>query len=66
MCISGFLGCRKENEYDYSYLSKILYFLPSKLLIYGKKDKIVNAMLDNIGINYKYYDDFHILSKGVI
>lgn len=66
ICISSFLGCKKENKYDYSYLSKILNFLPSKLLIYGKEDKNVNAMLDNMGINYKYYNDFHKLSKGVV
>ena len=66
ICISSFLGCKKENKYDYSYLSKILNFLPSKLLIYGKEDKNVNVMLDNMGINYKYYIDFHKLSKGVV
>lgn len=66
MCISGFLGCEKADEYDYSYLSKILFFFPSKLLIYGKEDKNVNCMLNNMGINYNYYVDFHRLSKGVM
>ena len=63
MCISSFLGCVKNNEYDYSYLEKILYFLPSRLLIYGKEDLIVNRMLDNMGIDYKYYIDFHRICK---
>lgn len=66
MCISGFLGCETIKKYDYSYLIKILYLLPSKLLIYGKKDKNANEMLDTMGINYRYYIDFHKLSKGVI
>ena len=67
MCISSFLGCTKNNEYDYSYLEKILYFLPSKLLIYGKEDLEVNRMLNTMGIDYKYYVDFHRLcKKGVI
>jgi hypothetical protein len=67
MCISSFLGCTKNNEYDYSYLEKILYFLPSKLLIYGKEDLKVNRMLNTMGIDYKYYVDFHRLcKKGVI
>lgn len=66
ICISSFLGCKREDKYDYSYLLKILNFLPSKLLIYGKEDKNVNKMLDAMGIDYKYYVDFHRLSKGVI
>lgn len=63
MCISGFLGCKNNVEYDYSYLAKILCLLPSKLLIYGKEDKIVNNMLDTMGIDFKYYIDFHRLYK---
>ena len=67
ICISGFLGCAKDNKYNYNYLSKILYLLPSTLLIYGKKDKNTNIKLDTMGINYKYYIDFHsICKKGVI
>ena len=66
MCISGFLGCKPIKKYDYSYLIKILNLLPSKLLIYGKEDQNANKMLDNMGINYRYYIDFHKLSKGVI
>lgn len=66
MCISGFLGCKISNKYDYSYLTKILELFPKKLLIYGKKDKNVNVMLNNMGINYKYYIDFHKLSKEMV
>ena len=67
LCISSFLGCKNSSEYDYSYLEKILYFLPSKLLIYGKEDLKVNRMLNTMGIDYKYYVDFHRLcKKGVI
>lgn len=66
MCISGFLGCDAlKDNYDYSYLNKIMALLPSKLIIYGKKDKIVENQLENMGVNYKYYDDFHKYYKGV-
>jgi hypothetical protein len=66
MCVSSFLGCKKDNKYDYSYLSKILNLRPSKLLIYGKEDKLVNLKLDTMGIDYRYYIDFHRLCKGGI
>lgn len=67
ICISGFLGCAKDEKYSFNYLSKILYLLPSTLLIYGKIDKNTNIKLDTMGINYKYYIDFHsICKKGVI
>lgn len=66
ICVSGFLGCPKISSYDYSYIAKILYFLPKKLLIYGKEDKNANNMLNKMGINYKYYTDMHRMSKGVI
>ena len=63
MCISGFLGCKKSDKYDYSYLIKILNLRPTNLLIYGKEDQNVNDMLDTMGIDFKYYIDFHRLYK---
>lgn len=67
MCISGFLGCKKEDILNYTYISKILTLLPSTLLIYGKEDKNINEKLNTIGINYKYFLDFHSqCKKGVI
>lgn len=65
MCSSGFLGCyNSKSEYESSqYIDKILSLLPSKLLIYGKKDEPTLTLLGNLGINYRRYDDFHTFSK---
>lgn len=65
ICASGFLGCSnaKTNEEVSQYVNKILSLLPEKLLIYGKEDKQINKQLDILGMNYRYYPDFHRLSK---
>jgi len=66
MVASGFLGCDKsESLYDYGYMKKIIGILPSKIIIYGKHDKIVESQLDTLGIDYKVYADFHRLCKEV-
>lgn len=66
MYASGFLGCSKSSIYDDTYVDKILMLLPSKLIIYGKDDLIINDKLDLFGINYRYYKDFHTMNKEVI
>lgn len=65
MCASGFLGCRKvENAISaMPYINKILGLLPEKLMIYGKHDIVVDHQLDILGIDYRYYPDFHTRSK---
>ena len=65
MCSSGFLGCRNAaTEFEaISYIDKILFLLPSKLLVYGKKDTYTFSLLENMGINFRRYEDFHSLSK---
>lgn len=65
MCSSGFLGCSNSKNFynSSSYINKILELRPSKLLIYGKRDYIVDEQLNTLGINYKYYQDFHTISK---
>lgn len=66
MVASGFLGCEiLENEYDFSYLKKIIKLLPNKLILYGKHDKKVENQLDIVGIDYRVYKDFHRLCKEV-
>lgn len=66
ICATSFLGCdRLKSSYDFSFISKVLYILPSKLLIYGKHDKIAEKQLLNMGIDYRVYTDFHRLTKGV-
>lgn len=66
MCISSTLGCsKKQPAYDFSYLKKILYLSPSILLIYGTHNLTSDANLSRMGIQYKYYPDFHTYSKEV-
>ena len=66
MAASGFLGCETiRDELDYLYLEKILYIMPSKLILYGKHDKRAEEQLDTLGINYRVYTDFHRLCKEV-
>ena len=58
---SSFLGCHKtaNTSETAEYVNKILGLMPSKLIIYGKQDLAVNDQLDTLGINYRYYEDFH-------
>jgi hypothetical protein len=60
MCASGTLGCENLTTYtDYSYLQKILFLQPSKLILYGKSDRVAEAQLATMGIDFKRYDDVH-------
>lgn len=66
ICAASFLGCDKlQSNSDFSFISKILHLMPSKLLIYGKHDKIAEQQLTTMGIDYQVYPDFHRLCKGV-
>lgn len=66
MAVSGFLGCENvQEERDYLYLEKILYVMPSKLILYGKRDKRAEKQLATVGIDYRVYTDFHRLCKEV-
>ena len=67
MCATSFLGCEKlKTENDYSFISKVLFILPKKLLIYGKHDTIAETQLSKMGIDFRVYTDMHRLTKGVI
>lgn len=64
MCVSGFLGCKASHDFFEAsrYTDKILSLQPSYLLIYGKArqhDKLVDEQLDMMGVDYRYYEDFH-------
>lgn len=66
MAASGFLGCDGiKEERDYLYLEKILSIMPSKLILYGKRDKRAEEQLLTMGIDYRVYTDFHRLCKEV-
>lgn len=60
MCASGFLSCKNlKTDNDLSYIRKVMQVLPSKLLIYGKKDRIVEEQLYKNGICFKRYGDYN-------
>jgi hypothetical protein len=65
VCASGFLGCEKSKNYweAATYTDKVLGLMPERLIIYGKQDQLIDEQLDAIGIAYRYYEDFHTLSK---
>lgn len=65
MWASGFLGCSSSTDFHSAtpYINKILGLRPGKLIIYGKRDAVVDEQLDLLGINYRYYEDFHMMSK---
>jgi len=66
MIASGFRGGeRKCLKYDFEYLSKVLSFLPSKLLIYGRCQKPVLEHLDKLGVEYVLYQDFRDFCREV-
>ena len=61
---SGFLGCDRLCENDFSYISKIVFLFPCKVLIYGKHDLVAEEQLDRFGFVYKVYPDTHRSSKS--
>ena len=66
MVASGLLGCKRSQfRYDFDYIQKIITLLPDKLIIYGKHDAIIEEQLNTLGLNYKFYCDFHRLCKEV-
>jgi hypothetical protein len=65
ICASGFLGCKKSKDYweAATYTDKVLGLVPEKLIIYGKQDPLITEQLNVVGIPYRYYEDFHTMSK---
>lgn len=60
MCASGTLGCAPTvSSLDMSYLEKILRVRPSGVLLYGKKDSVMEDQLNVAGVPYRRYDDVH-------
>lgn len=66
MVASGFFGCPKCKNISEAlwYTGKILTLLPSGLIIYGKRDALIDEQLNQLGIQYRYYKDIHTLRKG--
>lgn len=61
---SGFLGCDRLQEDNLSYISKMLFLFPSKVLIYGKHDPKAEEQLDRFGFDYRVYADVHRRTKS--
>lgn len=61
---SGFLGCDRLQEDNLSYISKILFLFPSKVLIYGKHDPKAEDQLNRFGFDYRVYADVHRRTKS--
>ena len=63
---SGFRGgTRKYFKGYFEYISKVLYFLPGRLLIYGKcHDSVLNE-LNQMGLECIVFSDFRELCKEV-
>ena len=65
MWISGFLGCERETDpANVAYVGKILSLRPSKLLIYGKSDRVVEDQLNRMGVDFRRFPDVHALYKS--
>ena len=61
MYASSRLGCSKQDAFDLTYIRKIIYLQPSRLILYGKHDFFVENYLDNIGFDFVCLPDFHTL-----
>lgn len=64
MCATSTLGCEKtKSEWDLVFAEKLFAVRPSKLLIYGKHDHIMEHQADTAGVPYRVYSDVHTLYK---
>ena len=64
MCASGTLGCDQEAEpHDLRYSEKLFFLRPSRVLIYGKSDPLMESQLKYAGVDYRLYRDVHTLYK---
>lgn len=64
MCASGTLGCDLAETDDYSYSVKLCLLHPSRVLLYGRRDKHMEQQLDRLDIPHRLYDDTHKLHKS--
>lgn len=65
MCSTSTLGCaRTRSELDLAFEEKLLALRPSKLLLYGKHDPIMEHQATLIGVPYKVFSDTHTLYKS--
>ena len=62
---AGVLGCfNGDLEYNIAYMkSKIMFANPHGLLIYGQLRKEYQMVLDEIGIQFRVFEDFQRISR---
>jgi len=64
MVASSFLGCdRKYIPDDYTYVTKIMTLLPSRLILYGACNDKLQEKIEDMGICCRKYMSFRILCK---
>ncbi|TPF78748.1 hypothetical protein BW12_04895 [Bifidobacterium sp. UTCIF-3] len=63
MAASGTLGCEPTAEGDFSYAVKVHTLMPSKVILYGRRDPVMESQLDAARIPYRHYDDVHTLYR---
>lgn len=63
-CATSTLGCAStESELDLFFAEKLFAIRPGKLLLYGKRDPIMEHQADIAGVPCKVYPDAHTLYK---
>lgn len=57
---SGLLGCAMTTRMeDLTYATKLLTVMPSKVLLYGKRDSLMEQQIACSGIPFRRYPDVH-------
>lgn len=65
--ISSTLGCDNlRHASDLEYVSKIMRIRPRGIMLYGKRDPILEAQLDTVGVAYRNYGDVHDAYKTTV
>ena len=64
MCATSTLGCEDtDSELDLTFAEKLFAVRPGRLLLYGKRDPIMEHQADIAGVPYRNYPDVHSLYK---
>ncbi|NMM98699.1 DUF4417 domain-containing protein [Bifidobacterium olomucense] len=63
MCASGTLGCELTEDSDYSYAVKLHTLKPSRVMLYGRYDTVMEQQLNAAGVPHRWYKDAHTLYK---
>lgn len=61
LAASGTLGCPLTKPGDFSYMIKLNIIKPSGVMLYGRKDSLMEQQLNALSIRHRRYDDTHTL-----